>query len=103
MNLNRETLIKIIEEEAAAVLEDISPLGTFGIGGYDIDVGNERMAEVILQMVRGYAMGTPPAEVDMNSEALGILADSIAKALGVADDGTRQVTQAAAELEQDDL
>ena len=101
MKITKDRLIKIIKEEAAAVIEDITPLGEIGFGGYDIEVGNERMAEVILQMVRGYAMGTPPAEVDMAPEALGQLATSIAKNLGVSDDGTGQVTQAVADMDME--
>lgn len=95
MKITKDVLIKIIKEETSAVMSE-SP-----VFGFDIDVGSKDMAAVILQMVRGYAIGSPPADVDMDPEALGMLASDIAKEIGVDDDGTEQITRVAGEIERE--
>ena len=90
MKINKKTLVKLITEE-------LNKLNESPMFGFEIEVGSKQMAEVILQMIRGYAVGKPVQDVDMDRRALGMLATELAQELGVPDDGTGQITAAADE------
>ena len=51
-------------------------------------------AKHITEVRRGYAVGKPVPDVDMDRRALGMLATELAQELGVPDDGTGQITAA---------